>query len=136
MSENFVWGQQGQVERQRVVAMTASDAQQLVTAIVSDVSRAVVERNSVEALEAYKQAVRLETEVVRLRELLAQRDAEVTGLRSHIDRLGAFISSMQPTSAPAYSTAVPARQPLAYSEFPQLIQVPAQAPSNHHGSEG
>lgn len=93
--QQLSWGQQGSTHKQNVVAMTAGDAQNLSTLIVANVVKAVVEKQSVDALEAYKQSARLETEVARQRELLGQRDAEIAGLNQHVARLTQFISSMQ-----------------------------------------
>lgn len=122
------WGQ-GQVSNQKVVAMNANDAKLLVDATVAGVTRAVVERSAVEALEAYKQTVRLEAEASRLREALAQRDTEIAGLRQHIERLSAFISSMQPASQYNNSPYGMIQPQTGYIAPQELLQVPASRPN-------
>lgn len=127
MSTDFTWGQ-GQPQNQKVVAMTLADAQNLVNATVSGVTKAVVERQAVDALEAYKQNVALGAEVTRLQGVVANRDTEIAGLREHIARLTQFVSSMQAAPQPQYS--VPAAQQYNNPSYGMLQQTPM---SQHSG---
>jgi len=139
MNEQFTWGQQGAVQKQPVVAMTGNDAQNLVTAVVAGVTKAVVERQAVDALEAYKQTVTLGAEVTRLRDQLAQRDNDIASLHQHIARLNQVLSSIQAQPVqpqynnPSYGMLQPTQSYVAPIEVPAYVPVPAYTPN---GTEG
>jgi hypothetical protein len=119
MNENFAWGQQGPQQKQPVVAMTANDAQNLVSAVVTGVTKAVVEKQAVDALAAYKESVSLGNEVTKLRDTVAQREAEIAGLHQHIARLNQVLSSIQATPVqPVY--AAPTNRGVVYPQDPTL----------------
>lgn len=102
MATEWTWG-----SNQKAVAITEND----IKAVVGRIVEAVIQNNTSEMLEQYRQFVRTEADLARAREDLTRKDAEIANLQARIAQLNGLLSTMAQVGGPhqiAVTQALPA----------------------------